>query len=618
MENSTLNSKNIKKFIIDAKNDLELLMDYLEQDYQATIEGIFNAIFTLIRHYDQNKSRVDYLILLLEGLIEIKSVEDLKKMEGPIMDFNNKVSLWRLKEQMSIAEPYKRIQNLLYSIQKKEVHSFNNEKVKYLSFLIFEDKNLNMIENYLNISGNLLNSRNKDGNNIFDTLINTYLYLDEKNWEDIEYYYQVILLFMKSKYEHIILKDKNNYFRRIKTSKLEYKIHIIHLLELFNPEFSISLKEIEERYKVDFSFPNIIKWEVNNFAYKKVDRYDFTYQNCLTIDGPSSECLDDALYIEENIDGTYNLYVHIVDITSLIPYNSLTLEEAMKRGESLYLKDRIVPLYPSIICNNLCSLLPGEEKDVLTHIFRLDSNFKLITDEVNIVRGKIKVKTRLTYESADYHIKNYENTDLDKTLYKLFLFSDARRGDNRKKEEYYSLQNKISPNPLHESSKIDTSPSSNIVHEAMILVNYLDALLFKNKKLPYCYRKLELPEEDFLNKQLRLLEQLDSKYVQSEEFQYKFRWSYAKPEYTQKPVYHNGLRLQCYSHSTSPARRCADGVNQYLINDLILDGVIDDFNIYKWEYHIKYLVQSLNEIKNKNENFSRQYNYLAHKKLIKK
>ena len=162
-----MNNKEIKRFILDSTNNLEEIIDYIESDYQASIEGIFNALFSLLKNYDQNKSRVDYLIHLLNQLIDLKGIDELKLMLGPIIDFNNKISTWSLKERLSINEPYYQIEELLNKINNKELSTIKTEKVKYLSFLIFQDKNLKMIETFLDSTSNILNIRDENGENIF-------------------------------------------------------------------------------------------------------------------------------------------------------------------------------------------------------------------------------------------------------------------------------------------------------------------------------------------------------------------------------------------------------------------------------------------------------------------
>ena len=70
-----------------------------------------------------------------------------------------------------------------------------------------------------------------------------------------------------------------------------------------------------------FEFPNIVLDELNTFKMDNEGRVNFTNQNCVTIDGENDMCLDDALYIEQNLDGSHTLYIHIADIPSFVPYS---------------------------------------------------------------------------------------------------------------------------------------------------------------------------------------------------------------------------------------------------------------------------------------------------------
>ena len=613
-----LTNKEVRKFILDSTNNLEELIDFLENDYQAAIDGILNALFSLLKNYSQNKSRVQYIIQLLDQLIEIKPVDELKVMIGPIINLNNKISIWDLRQRLNISEPYQQIQDLLNHINDKELASIQSDKIKYLSFLIFQDKNLKMLEKILNSTSNILNIRDENGENIFETTLNKYLLLNENNIEEISYFYQVILMFMNSKHGRTIYGNSKQYFRMIKRTKLEYKEHIIKIMELFDPEFCITLAELEQRYPIKFNFPNVIIEEVKQFNLISNDYYDFTNQPSITIDGKDSKCLDDALYIEKNIDGTYTLYIHIIDIPSFIPYNSLTREEAKKRSETLYLSDRSILLYPSIISDYYCSLLPNEIRKTQTSIYQLDPDFKLIEGSYRLVKGIIKVKHQMTYEETDKRLANLTDSPLDKTLEQLSKFATIRRISNKKKEQYREYQNALEFDPNRESLKIDYSPAANIIHESMVLENYSKAKYMKKLSLPYIYRKLELPSNNFIEEQLKRLSKLDSKFVGSPEFMYKFKESYAKSQYTNTPTYHQGLGLPYYSHSSSPARRYADAEGQYMIHDMIFNNNLSDFNIQAWEYRSEQTVRHLNETKKSNETFANHYNYLNHKKLIKR
>ena len=613
--------KEVRDFIVDSSNDLEELITFLEVDHFSTVEGIINALYPLLKNYEQNKSRVQYLLHLLEQLVEIENAVELKPMIKPIEDLNHLISNWGLKQRISISKPYQQIQEIQNHIYKKEFEANYNDKEKYLSFLIFQDrdanKNVKMIEKMIDSIDNLLNIRDENGENIFERILNKYLLLDEKNREEIDYFYQIILLFVKSRHAEAISADSKQYFRMIKRTKLEYKDHIIRIMSLLDPEFTITLNELEERYKIKFEFPNVILSETSQFQLDTDNRYDYTYQEAITIDGRGSTCLDDALYIEKNSDGTYTLYIHIIDVPALIPYDSLTRYEASRRGETLYLSNRKISLYPNDISDFQCSLLKNQTRCTQTSIYRLDSNFEVMKDHYQLVKGLIRVKHQMTYEKADSRLSHLGNSGLDRTLQWLSLFASVRRKGNKKKEVYRQLQNAVEFDPNRESLTIDYSPSANIVHEAMVLENYSKAEYMAKEGLPYIFRELKLPSDDFIEKQFKQLNKLNSKFVESNEFLYKLKQTYAKSQYSTTPSFHQGINLPVYSHSSSPARRYADCEGQYMIHDMVFDKNQSDFNIQAWEYRTEQIVKHLNEIKRSNEVFSGHYNYLNYKRLIK-
>lgn len=612
------NSKTVKNFILDPSNDLEELIDFCDINFKLTIEGIFNALFILLKHYNQNKSKIEYLIELIDELVEVKTIEEIKTILGPIKDLENKINdNFTLKQKINIKSSKVKIDNILNNINNKISLGNSNNKSKCIEYLIFQEKNLSMVESFLNTYKNILNTRDVDEINIFELILNKYIYLDEKNEEEINYYYHIIHLFINSQHGKSILKEKIKYINIIKKSKLGYKEHIIKVIELFDPDFKISMNEIENRYNIKFDFPNVIIDEINSFIMDNNNRIDFTNQECVTIDGKNDQCLDDSLYIEKNIDGTYTLYIHITDIPAFIPYNSLTNEEAKRRIETLYLRDRSITLYPEYISNYICSLLQNNNRNVISYIFKLDPNFNIIEDSLQIVKGKIKNKHKLSYEEVDEIIKNPTNSNLDQMLLLLFCFADKRRGQNLKKEEYRKYENFLRMEAHHESLKIDYSASANIIHEAMVLTNYDVGRYFKILSLPYMYRKVTIPSNDFIEKQLQKIIKMDPNITKNKEFIGLLRDSYMKTSYTSKPVFHKGLNVECYSHSTSPARRYADAFGQYIIHDLIFNNNLTDLNLKTWEYRIDELVKYINGKKIDNEMFSSQYNYLSYKKLIK-
>ncbi len=296
----TITSKTIKNFILDPTNDLDELFDYIEIDYKSTIDGMFSALYKLlIRNYEQNKSRSDYLISILEGISDDLDVRELNYLNGSIENINNNIrSNLKKKQIIYLNQSLNRLNELHNKNANMLVSEEKNSKLKVLEYLIFADKNLYFIERTINTNNRILMYKNNEGEDILSIVLKRYLYLNDQDEEEIEYLYNVILLFIESKVGHEILANKNKYKRLIKQSKLEYKEHVIRVIELFDPNFKITYGELEDRYNMKFEFPNIVLDELNTFKMDNEGRVNFTNQNCVTIDGENDMCLDDALYIE--------------------------------------------------------------------------------------------------------------------------------------------------------------------------------------------------------------------------------------------------------------------------------------------------------------------------------
>ena len=615
---SNLGRQGISRFILDSTNDLDRVLEYLECNFEETIEGICEALFELLKLYHQNQGRVDYLFQLLEQIIDMKDVASLKILNAPLVELDNRLKLLELKQQVKIYDGYRQLKELIALLEKKTLEESYDEKVKYLEYLIFQNRDREVVEKFLNSCSNILEVKNKDGDDVFTVVLKYYFTLDETKEAEIEYYYHIILVFLSSKYGDVLMQDKQHYLDVIRCSKMGYKKHVINVIRLFHPDYQITDGEIEEQYGVNFLFPNVWLKEMSGLKMDNRERKNFLYQDCITIDGVDAKCLDDACYIERNVDGTYSLYIHIIDVPAFVPYSSLLNEEARKRIKTLYLKDNHISLYPEYISNQLCSILPFNHRNVISYIFKLDSHFQVLEDEFEVVLGKIQSRYRLTYEEVDQTIQGGSDSRLHQQLILLAFFAEERRKATSKKEEYRQYENFLNFESYHESLKIDNSVGANIVHESMVLVNYMIAKYFKELSLPYIYRKLVLPSNDYIELQLEKIKQLDAKFLEDKDFVNKLRDSNIEALYCASPTYHRGLKLDCYSHSSSPARRYPDAFGQYLIHDFLIYNRLENQNIDNWEYRTKELVKYLNKRERELEVFSSQYNYLAYRNLIKK
>jgi hypothetical protein len=614
-----MNNKKLKNYILKSSCDINYLQTLLSNSFSPTVEVIFNSLYILLKDSNKNKEKIECLIELLNNNIENFSEKKLKTITNLIRQLNNNINNnFSAKQKIGINNYHYEINEMFNNINNKLI-KINKErginKVPIcLEYLIFQEKNLTEIKKFILKHPNLLKNKNKDGDNVLSTLIKIYISLDEHQLDQIEYYKEIIMFFINGKFYEEIIEDKEQYLNIINQANCDKK-HVVLLKEKFKNSNLISLLELEDMYNLSFIFPHNVLTEINSLKKDNNQRYDFTNQECITIDGENARCLDDALYLEKNEDGSFNLYIHIVDIPSFIPYNSLINKEAMKREESLYLRDRILTMYPEYISYNTCSLLDNTSRNVISLIIKVDSNYEIIEDEIKLVKGEINVHHRLSYNMADNIILNADNS-LSNMLKDLLRISLKRRESNNSKDLYRKYENIFSTNKSHQSINIDTSLSANIIQEMMVLYNYLVAKMFMEKSLPFIYRKVSFIDEEIVKKQLDLLKKYHSEILLNEEIKEYFKNNLIRSSYVNVPIYHQGLDLKCYSHCSSPDRRYPDSLCQYLMYDFLFNKNINDDLFTNWKDIIDNIVPYLNTRKEENELFSKQYNYLSRNKLL--
>ena len=243
-----MTSKEIRDYILNVENDLDELFDFIENDFKNAIDGIFSGLYRLlIRNYTQNASRVIYLIQILDIIINNLTDEEIKYLNGNIETLNTNIfNNIKKKSRILINEPINKINEIHNKASNKVLNEFKNNRIKVLKYLIFHEKNLSMIEDALKENGNIMNYRNEDGDSIFSIVLKNYIYLNEREKKEINYLYNVILLFIDSKYGDEIFENRAKYTKILTKSKLEYKEHIIKLIEIAELIHNLVLLKLTE------------------------------------------------------------------------------------------------------------------------------------------------------------------------------------------------------------------------------------------------------------------------------------------------------------------------------------------------------------------------------------
>jgi ribonuclease R len=317
-------------------------------------------------------------------------------------------------------------------------------------------------------------------------------------------------------------------------------------------------------------------------------RLDFRNEVCFTIDPVDAKDFDDAVSLQKLENGLLRLGVHIADVSHYVAENSEVDKEAWKRGTSIYLVDRVVPMLPERLSNHLCSLKP--HKDRLAYSCFMDMDERLNVIHYQIMPSVINSKRRFHYEEAQEIIDGKMEDAFSgvlqemRTLSKQLIVKRFENGgiDFETPEVRFVLDKKGKPKKIIPKKRLDTH---RMIEEFMLLANQTVARHIKNispnknKLLPFLYRVHEKPDEQKMQRFFELLTALEApfkpvKKITSKYFQNILTSIKGKPEeivieevalrsmmkavYSEKNKGHFGLGFIDYAHFTSPIRRYPD------------------------------------------------------------
>ena len=390
-----------------------------------------------------------------------------------------------------------------------------------------------------------------------------------------------------------------------KNRKVEGEIiQVIGKQNAENIDFLCIVKEFE----LPEGFPKEVRNEVNNIK-QKIDvkeipyRMDFRDVPIYTIDGEDAKDLDDAISIGKAFDGNYILGVHIADVSNYVTEGSSLDKEAIYRGTSVYLLDRVIPMLPFELSNGICSLNAGEDRFTLSIIMEIDENGKVVSSK--ITKGIINVKERMSYKDVqsildgkDERVLQRYSEDIEKFKLMAELANILKK--RRKNNGYLSLDIPETKVILNEQGRAidikeyESTFANEIIEQFMLTANEEIAKTFEELQAPFIYRVHETPDLekiDELNKILfdfgykievendnikpiqfaKILDDVKGKNEEALVSKLILR-TLKLAKYEPENKGHFGIASKYYCHFTSPIRRYPDlfihrVISEYLLND---------------------------------------------------
>jgi exoribonuclease-2 len=356
------------------------------------------------------------------------------------------------------------------------------------------------------------------------------------------------------------------------------------------------------RLKINTSFSEAVlnaSERLTKVGIEEGEREDLRDLNAFTIDGPDTQDFDDALSIEITSDSIL-LGVHIADVASAIPPDSLLDIEASQRGSSLYLPTRSIPMIPPTLSQDTLSLRKDCDRPAISLLCRFDRNFGLL--DYRFVLSLVRVRRQLTYEEVN---DLYLQEDVLKQAYDLSQGLRKNRIDQG--ALILSLPDlwfRINPDSSISIEMLDQkTPSRTMVAEFMILYNWLAAKFFREHNIPVLYRSQEKPSEE-----LSIGNEGYLYYV------FKQRRKLNPLMIATDPLPHAGLGLDVYTNVSSPIRRYLDLAIQRQVRRHLLEGsfVYDKDQLEEIRMSVQPLLRILDSVKRNRIRYWTQKYLLSH------
>ena len=373
----------------------------------------------------------------------------------------------------------------------------------------------------------------------------------------------------------------------------------------------VDILSIIKAYGLPEGFPDDVMVQVAGIPdeveeEEKKNRLDLRHLQTVTIDGEDAKDLDDAISISKENDDHYTLGVHIADVSHYVTENSPLDKEALKRGTSVYLVDRVIPMLPHKLSNGICSLNAGTDRLALSCLMEIDGKGNVIGHR--IAETLIRVDRRMTYTAVNAIVTDRDPDVMEE--YRDFVpmfdlmkeLADILR-ERRKKRGSIDFDFPESKIILDEKGRpVDIKPyernaATKIIEDFMLMANETIAEDYFWQELPFLYRTHDYPDPEkmkrlgtFINnfgytirtqngevhpKELqKLLDKIEGTPEEALISRLTLR-SMKQAKYTTVCTGHFGLAANYYTHFTSPIRRYPDLQIHRIIKENLRRGLSD-------------------------------------------
>ena len=561
-----------------------------------------------------------------EKIIEVLSNQD--KQSLTITEINDALNLETIEE-------YQRLQNTLEEMTTDGVIYYSDKKKKYLLLsnshllkgkLIVTQKGFGFVE---------IDKESKD------------IYISEENIRDARHNDTVLIeLINKSKErpEGKIIKiinrdytplvgevfiENDNYYvkpdkkgpdvyipkeyingavegHKVLVRPLKDGNYIGEILNIIGHKNDVGVDILSFVYEYGFrpNFPDEVLKELENIPLElssemideglKKGRVDLRDEVIFTIDGDDTKDIDDAISIKKLSDNTYELGVHIADVSHYVQEGTALDEEAFYRSTSVYLVDRVVPMLPHKLSNGICSLNPNVDRFAFSCIMKIDNKGEVLEYKIfeSIIRSRIQMTYNKVNDILERNIIDDSYTEYADKLYLMNELSDILRKKMvaRGYMEFDAPEAKILVDETCHPYKIELREQrtgEKLIENFMIVANETVSSHLFYQDLPSIYRVHDKPDQEKIQSFLNFLSLRGyvvtgkNKIVSPKDLQNILKQLHDKPDsmvlndlairtqakakYDFDNIGHFGLGSKCYSHFTSPIRRYPDLILHRLV-----------------------------------------------------